>query len=371
MNFRIAAAALLLAACAAAWAGEQTLKGEAPEAKGKEGIKTSAENQKADEKKGDEKEGEKKEDEKQWPPNFAELLGLQPKGADSPECCMPPTAGPFATFTAPITEKDHIVLQPFFFYNWTRGTFDEDSHYHGLPKGDKKETAVESLFMQYGVLDNMELDAQLFLDEAHCKVDGRSASSTGLADTLMMLRYNLLHQTNAWWCPETSLLTQIKLPTGKYEHADPNLLGIDLMGTGSTDLTIGVDLTKCYKPFILHGDLWYSWPIKTGVDGVSTRYGDYLQWNAGVEIPFCKDKLAYMLEFNGLHQANTREEGVEVGGSRVNNVTLGTGIEYIPRDDLQLLIGYQRTLWGTNVDANDTFGVTLVWCFGLPGKKKE
>ena len=359
MNLRIAAAALLLAYCVAALAGEK--RG----AEDKEEGKTSPKVQKEEGKKRDEKE---EDPEKEWPPNFADLLGLQPKSIE--ECWLPPTAGPFATFTAPITEKDHIVLQPFFFYNWTRGTFDDNSHYHSLPKGDRKETAVESLFMQYAPVDNFEVDAQLFINEVRTRQAGKSASASGLADTLLMARYNLLHQTNAWWCPETSLLTQIKLPTGKHDHADPNLLGIDLMGTGSTDLTIGLDLTKCYKPLILHGDLWYSWPIETQIDGVPTRYGDYLQWNAGVEIPFWKDKFAYMLEFNGLHQANTRERGVAVGGNRVNNVSMGTGIEYIPRDDLQFLIGYQRTLWGTNVDANDTFGITLVWCFGLPNKKK-
>jgi hypothetical protein len=120
----------------------------------------------------------------------------------------------------------------------------------------------------------------------------------------------------------------------------------------------------------LHGDLWYSWPLETHVDGVRTRYGDYLNWNTGVEIPFWKDRLAYMVEFTGVHQGNTREAGVWVGGSRVNNVMFGTGLEFILRENLQVLLGYQRTLWGTNVDANDTFGATLVWCFGLPSKKK-
>ena len=305
---------------------------------------------------------------KEWPPNFAELLGVQPKHIEEP--WLPITAGPFTTITAPLLEKDHIQVQPFFFYTWTRGAFDEDSHFHGLTRGDMKETAMESLTLKYAPLDNIELDAQLFLNEVRTRQGGRSASATGLADTLATLQYGLLHQTTAWWCPEATLLTQIKLPTGKYQHADPNLLGTDIMGTGSTDLTLGLNVTKCYRPLILHGNLWHSWPIETQVDGVPTRYGNYLQWNAGLEIPFWRDKLAYMLEFNGLHQADKRQSGVEIGGSRVNSVTLGTGIEFSLSDAVQIEVGYQRTLWGTNTDANDTFGAMLVWTFGVPPLKR-
>jgi hypothetical protein len=293
-----------------------------------------------------------------WPPNLAELLGVQPISPEEP--WRPPTAGPLTTFTAPITEKAHLVIQPFFFYNWERGSFDQNSDYQSLPDGQMEQSAVGSLFVQYGLLDNLEVDAQLFLQHNRSSEGGDHGSSTGLGDTLLIIRYNLLHETTSW-APEVSLLGQVKFPTGKFQNGDPDELGSDLMGTGSYDLTLGLDFTKAVRPLIFHADLWYSWPLTTTVDGVETKYGDYVNWNAAVEIPFWKEKLAFVLEFNGIHQADLEEDGAEVADSRMKSIMLGTGLELILSEEVQILLGYQRTLWGTNADAYDSVVGTLVW----------
>lgn len=61
-------------------------------------------------------------------------------------------------------------------------------------------------------------------------------------------------------------ITGPKVPTGKYEHADPNKLGTDLMGAtsggGSFDHGDGILLTKKIKPIILHFDTIYSFPLE-------------------------------------------------------------------------------------------------------------
>jgi hypothetical protein len=223
-----------------------------------------------------------------------------------------------------------------------------------------EQSAVGSLFMQYGLLHNIEVDAQFLLLHNRSSEAGESASETGLGDTLLILRYNLLHETTSWH-PEISLLGQVKFPAGKFEHGNDTKLGTDIMGTGSYDLTLGLDFTKAVRPCIFHADLWYSWPLERTVDGVKTRYGDYVNWNAAVEIPFWKEKLAYMLEFNGGHQANNQENGIEIGASRMKSIVLCTGMELNVSDKVQLLLAYQRTLWGTNADAYDSVVGTLVW----------
>ena len=295
-------------------------------------------------------------------PTIADLTAkwLNAEGLGEP--WRPATSGPFVTFTAPVTDKGHLVLQPLFFYNFVRGTFDEDSHFHSLPKGDMRQTAVLSLFSQYGVLQDTEFDAQINLLHQRAKEGGERASSTGLGETQLALRTLLMHETPSWH-PEIALIGQIKVPTGKFEHADPRELGTDIMGTGATDLTLGLDFTKGIKPFLLHADIWYTWPIATRVDDVHTRYGDIINWNVAVEIPFWRERLAYMLEFNGIHQANSRLSGAEISRSRVDQVIFGTGLEFIFKDNIQLLLGYQRMIWGTNTPATDTIGATLVWCF--------
>ncbi len=294
--------------------------------------------------------------------SIADLMAKWLRTEDLGDPWRPPTSGPFVTFTAPIVDKGNLVIQPLFFYNFVRGTFDENSNFHSLPGSDMRQAAVMSLFTQYGILRDTELDAQINFLHQRAKVDGQRASSTGIGDTQIALRTLLMHETPSWH-PEISVIGQIKLPTGKFEDANPRELGTDIMGTGSTDLTLGLDFTKAVKPVVLHADVWYTWPVANRIDGEHVRYGDILNWNLALEIPFCKERLAYMVEFSGTHQANRRVNGRAIGGSNVNSILFGTGLEIIFRDNLQLLLGYQRTLWGTNTDAIDAIAATLVWSF--------
>ena len=48
------------------------------------------------------------------------------------------SAGTLTTWTAPLCGKGKFVVQPFFFYNRTRGIFNSEGHYDSLPSGDKK-----------------------------------------------------------------------------------------------------------------------------------------------------------------------------------------------------------------------------------------
>ena len=72
----------------------------------------------------------------------------------------PSSAGPITTWTAPVVGKGHLAIQPFFFYNRTRGEFNEDGHYVPLPKGEKESQFQQQLFAQYGITDKWEFDAQ-------------------------------------------------------------------------------------------------------------------------------------------------------------------------------------------------------------------
>ena len=50
----------------------------------------------------------------------------------------PSSAGPVTSWTAPLCGKGKFVIQPFFFYNYSRGFFNSDGHYDSLTNGDKK-----------------------------------------------------------------------------------------------------------------------------------------------------------------------------------------------------------------------------------------
>ena len=65
----------------------------------------------------------------------------------------PPSAGPITTWTAPLCDKGKFVIQPFFFYNRTRGEFDSEGKYHG---GDKEHQYQE--YCEYCKIDIPAID---------------------------------------------------------------------------------------------------------------------------------------------------------------------------------------------------------------------
>ncbi len=275
----------------------------------------------------------------------------------------PISAGPLTTWTAPLCGKGKFVIQPFFFYNRTRGTFNADGHYDSLPSGDKKYQFQEQLFAQYGLTDRLELDAQMVYQQNYVKQDGSRAHANGLGDSYLFMRYCALEEKG--WLPHITGLFQLKMPTGKYENADPDKLGADLMGAGSGggswDQGLGINLSKKLKPFIFHADAVYNFSQQVHVDGVRTRYANYLNYDLGVEY-FLPKGFNLMLEANGFLQGDKREDGARTSDSNINYLAIAPGIGW-SNDKIQTLIAYQRVVAGTNTDANDSVVFTFVYTF--------
>jgi len=275
----------------------------------------------------------------------------------------PVSAGPVTTWTAPLCGKCKFIIQPFFFYNRTRGAFDSDGKYHGLADGNRKYQYQEQLFMQYGLADRLEIDGQVIYQENYIKQDGVSAHAQGFGDSYLFSRYCVFEEKG--WMPHLTGLAQLKIPTGKYQHTDPDKLGTDLMaatsGGGSWDLGFGFCLTKKLKPFIFHADAVYNFPQKVMVDSVKTIYGKYLNYDAGVEC-FLPKGFNLLLEVNGFLQGDKKENGERIPASDIRYLTIAPGIGW-SNDKIQTLLVYQRTVTGTNIDANDSVVLTCVYAF--------
>ncbi len=275
----------------------------------------------------------------------------------------PSSVGPITTWTAPVCDKGEVVILPRFFYNRTRGVFDDKGHYKAFKNKDTKSQYQEQLFFQYGITDKLEFDGQATYQQNLIHLDGERADSTGFSDTYLYLRYCVLDQKR--WLPCIVGLFQLKMPTGKYQKASPGALGTDLMGAtsggGSYDHGYGIIITEKIKPFVFHVDTIYTFPIQARVDGVKTRYGDYWNYDFGVEYFFPKD-FNLMMEFNGFMQGDKREDNALTPGSNVGYLNAASGVGWAS-DAIQLLLVYQRTLAGTNIDVNDSLIFSFSYTF--------
>lgn len=275
----------------------------------------------------------------------------------------PISAGPVTTWTASLCGKGKFVIQPFFFYNRTRGTFDSEGSYNSLSGADKKYQYQEQLFMQYGLTERLEIDGQLVYQQNFIKQGGLKAHSKDFGDSYLFLRYCALEEQKI--LPHITGVFQLKIPTGKYQKAEAGKLGTDLMGAtsggGSYDYGYGINLTKKLKPFVIHLDAIYSFPLERKVDGSKTRYGRYLNYDFGVEY-FLPKGFNMILEFNGFLQGDKIQGGEKVSASDINYFTMGYGIG-LSNEKIQTLLAYQRTLTGTNTDANDSVVLTVVYPF--------
>lgn len=275
----------------------------------------------------------------------------------------PISLGPVTTWTAPICGKGKFVIQPFLFYNKTRGVFNSEGHYDSLPGGDKKYQFQQQLFAQYGITDRLEIDAQMVYQENYVKQGDLKAHSEDLGDSYLFLRYCAIEEEGMM--PHVTGLFQVKAPTGKYQHADPDKLGTDLMGAasggGSWDHGYGMMLTKKIKPYLFHADAIYSFPEDVKVNGVKTIYGEYLNYDFGIEY-FLPKGLNFMLEFNGFSQGDKKDDGARTPGSDIKYLSVAPGFGW-SNDKVQTLLAYQRTLTGTNTDANDSVVFSFVYTF--------
>lgn len=271
----------------------------------------------------------------------------------------PSSAGPLTTWTAPLCGKGKFAVQPFFFYNKTRGTFDNGGNYNPLPDGDQKYQFQGQMFVQYGLTDRLEIAGQMIYQQNYVKKGNLNAKSHGLGDSILFLRYCAVEEEGA--LPHLTALFQLKAPTGNYQHANPDKLGTDLMGGGSWDHGYGVILTKKMEPYLLHLDAIYNFPTEIQVDGIKTLYGEYLNYDLGIEY-FLPGGFNLMLEANGFLQGNKKQDGADIPGSGNKYLTIAPGLGW-SNEIIQTLIAYQRTLSGRNTDANNSIVFDFVCTF--------
>jgi hypothetical protein len=284
------------------------------------------------------------------------LAAATSNGSDADDW-NPPSLGPIVTWTAPACGKNVFVLQPFLFFNNKVGDFDNDGRYADIPGGESEYQMQQALFIQYGILDKLEIDAWVQFQESWIKEAGKNGQGNGMNDSYLWLRYQFLDDKG--WVPCVTAFIQLRLPTGKYQNANSTRLGADITGTGSFDPGFGINLSKKLKPFMIHADVIPGFPLETKVDGKKTQYGMYLNYDLGAEC-FFPYGLNLMAEMNGYWQAASKTEDNETAETKNNYLSVCAGFGW-SCNKVQTLLAYQRTIAGQNTAVNNGLVFSLVY----------
>jgi hypothetical protein len=271
----------------------------------------------------------------------------------------PVSAGPITTWSAVIWEKGTLIVQPIFYFSTVKGTFDAEGGKQALDEGTKQSQQQQQLFVQYSLTDRLELSGQLIYQEASAVIGDATASSAGIADSYAYLRYCALKEKDN--LPGITLLLQAKLPLGKYQEAAADKLETDIMGTGSYDLGYGLIMTKTLKPFLLHADFTSTLPSEVTVDNVKTEYGNYINYDLGVEY-FLPKGFNLLLEMNGFWQDRSKLDGVLTDDTDSKYLLLVPGVGW-SNEKIQTLVAYQFSVSGKNTNATDSLVLTMVYTF--------
>ncbi|MBI5549451.1 MAG: hypothetical protein HY901_36655 [Deltaproteobacteria bacterium] len=288
-------------------------------------------------------------------------VAVTARAAPEEEPWRPTTSGTFVTLTAPLTPAHRLTLQPLLFVSFQRGAFDSRSHEAPLDGGAQSLSFI--LFTEYGFGEHIAGGVQLSLLHNRRTLPEASASTTGLGDGFLFARYALPIPRKGL-LPELTLSVLVGLPMGRGDCLNPSKLGTDSMGSAAWEGMAGINVTEYLRPVVVHLDLLFSYAFEAALDRVPTRPGPAFLWAASAELPlplpFWPHRWGLMVELSGRLQGDTRVGDEPLPDTQVRELTLGSGVEVIFSDELQVLIGYQRTFWGTNIPAVDAIGVTLV-----------
>ncbi len=263
----------------------------------------------------------------------------------------PTTAGPILTDTTIPIDTGHVSVSVLSALSFYPGFFNQN--WRTLSAGGNFYTYYMPVKVTYGPFKDTEVYLIApFIDYWGNDVTvpgpngNRSANYAGIGDLTLMGKYNLLPEGDIM--PAVSAVAGFgTIPTGHASHLNPNLLGVDAIGSGALTFTTGVNLFKWVKPFLLYSNIWINSPVniyQNSADNVVSR--EYITFNLAAEYPL-SPKFVALLEF---YSNWTWSNIYTPQGYQTPETYLGLmpGIEYLATEKLSISAGTSFDLAGKN-----------------------
>jgi hypothetical protein len=287
------------------------------------------------------------------------------------EC--PATFGPIITDTAIPIEKGKFAIQPTFGPSFTTNNF--SPNWRRITAGGDFQSFGMSWKFTYGLWNNLEVYAVIpYIHNWASNVSEpgprgeRFSDFGGIGDINLTFKYQLVPEGPV--VPTVSVILSPTFPSGHFRHLNPGRLGTDAIGGGTYALTTGFNISKYLKPFIIYGNLWYTFQTdydRNDVDELGnplTRRNhprDFVTVNLAAEYPLTKKWIALIELVSDWdagrlvgHKANTAPTAI---------LSCLPGIEYMATEKFSLAMGVQIDLAGKATTANITPLLSMVYAF--------
>jgi hypothetical protein len=270
--------------------------------------------------------------------------------------------GPLITDSADPLETKKVTLEMTSALFLRQGVFDENGSLNYFPSGDRVTRLLTVFRTAYGLFENAEISALIPVIYSWATQGGKSAQDGGLSEILVGGKYRFIENDKNGLRPSVAGVFKVKFPTGKYDHLSPEKLGIDQTGNGSYEYILGIDISKYWERWALHGNLWYDWAAESTISGVKTKPGNTLYYNLAVEYAL-SDKWNLLLELNGWEQGRTELNGQTADNSEARSLNLLPGLEWRINPYFYTIFGCSLPVLGKNTGSEITPTVLINFTF--------
>ena len=186
------------------------------------------------------------------------------------------------------------------------------------------------------------------------------ANYGGLGDVSITGKYLLLEEHPSF--PAVSGIFTATFPTGHHRHLDADKLGTDLLGTGSYTFTPGLNFFKCVNPFLLYGNLWYTFYTPATINGEQEYYSDTVTLNLALEYPIILNRLVFLFEFVSFYDVGRLIGHPENQPSEIQ-MSILPGLELLATENWSVDIGVLIDLFGKNSTAGYAPNLSIFYNF--------
>lgn len=136
--------------------------------------------------------------------------------------------------------KGHLNIEPYLFITDDNGIYNNRSKVVSAPAATN---ISPTMIISYGLTNWMDIAASL----PYNFKEKEGQSSSGLGDSNVTLGFQVLRSQPHSWVPDLRLTVEELFPDGRYENLNPDKLGVDAIGAGSYQTSLGANFQKLHQ----------------------------------------------------------------------------------------------------------------------------